>query len=527
METLYIEEDNRKTIIDIDKNICIGNTFYYDGRIEPLTREVLDVFRILFLSNNNIELPNEGKYKVLLDNVTGYKHYYLNGIENYTMFFLNNGEELNIYRVENIGLTDNGWRKEKPTMKEKIFKVGKKIIHTTCAGLLCVSLFLTMTNINVLFANPLAFNDLGPYPVLSLVTGINDYTVDDLVNKIMASDRLETEDQLYLANRDFFEDILPYVNRYTETKYEYSKKFNNIGIEVFKKNGNARGYYRPIVAPNTLYISEDSLEEEEFNDVISHEFVHLCQNCYRYNVLSEATAEIMSWEYFQDAELTTYSEAVYLVRKMMEVIGPEPILHYIIGGNFSYIADNIKPYLTTNEYLNFLDDLVMHTKGDLLYNEKRSKEKFASLSYLLDKVYEKKYGRKVEDDPVIPHLKDSNLVRYYFNSKKIKEEGSYLTTPIPIEIEMSLEEAVKKDYITIGQLDEEGNLVRISFRTYMNSKYDTSKGIMFIGNKLVSFRTYIGEDRKIHLKIAKNIPGPKTYLPSVQEKLADLSNKTK
>ncbi len=526
METIIIEEENRKTIIDINKKVLKGNTFYHDGRIEPITKEVLDVFNIIFLSNNNKTLPNEGEYKVILDNETGFKHYYLNGVESYIMFFLNNGEELTICKVENVRLTDNGWSKETLSTKEKIFKVGKKIIHTTCMGLLCTAMFLTTTNLLVVIDNPTAFNDLGPYPILSLITGVNDYTVDDLINKIYSSDRLDTEDQLYLANRDFLEDILPYVNRYTAAKFDYSRKFHNIGIKTFDHDDNMQGYYRPIIDANSLYVSNDCLTDKAFNNVLSHEFIHLCQGSYYYNVITEATAEILSWEYYDDASLTSYPDEVRLVKKMMEIIGSEPILHYIIGGNFSYIEKEIKPYLTANEYHTFLYDLQRPNRGSIGYSEEKNKEKYASLDFLLDKVYEKKFNRKVEDDPVIPYIGDKFLVRYYFNSKKIKEEGSYLITPIPVDTEMSLEEAVKKDYVMIAQQDDDGNFIEVSFEEYMNSTYDTSRNIIYIG-KQVSFRGYLGEDDKIHIVITRLIDGPKTPLSSVDEKIEELSNRTK
>ena len=93
MGKMIIDEPERRTYIVTDKRSLMGNTVYQDGRVEPLTNDILSIFQAFILSDNYKELPNEGKYNVKLDNKTGFKHYFLNGEESYIMFFLNNGED--------------------------------------------------------------------------------------------------------------------------------------------------------------------------------------------------------------------------------------------------------------------------------------------------------------------------------------------------------------------------------------------------------------------------------------------------
>ena len=522
MERILIEDENRNIIIDIQDKILKGCSFYNDGKVESLNKEDLNIFKEFILSKDQKVLPNEGEYKVVLDNKTGFKHYFLNGVESYIMFFLNNGEDGEVYKVENIGLTDNGWRKEEHLpLKEKIFRLGKKVVHTTCHGLMVVIMAVLLTNSIYVIDNPKILNDLGPIPILSIVTGSKNIEADDLIRKIRSSEYLETEDQLFLANKDFLEDILKYVNSSNYSKFEYSTKFNDISIKTFKPEKYRNGYYRPTDDPNSLYIAENCLTDNLFKNIISHEFVHLCQCALNYNVLTEATAEILSYEYFDDAVMTSYPNEVYLTKKLMEIIGPEPILYYVIGGNFDYISKAIKPYLTDKEYAVFLNDLSRPNRGDSGYNEEEIQKKFDSLDKLLDKVYENKYGISSSDDIAISLLKSGTaLTRYYFNERKIKEKGSYYTSLIVRKI--SLKEAMDKGYVYIWQQVDENTTQGVSYEEYMASTYDVTKEIYLTSYDQVS--VYIDEYNRLCIVLKEENRDKKVYIQTVEEKLAALEN---
>ena len=522
MERILIEDENRNIIIDIQDKVLKGCSFYHDGKIESLKKEDLNIFKEFILSKDQKVLPNEGEYKVVLDNKTGFKHYFLNGVESYIMFFLNNGEDGEVYKVENIGLTDNGWRKEEHlSFKEKIFRLGGKVVHATCHGLMYVIMVVLIANSFYVVSNPKIINDLGPIPILSIVTGSKDIEVNDLIKKIRSSEYLETEDQLFLANKDFLEDIVKYVNSSNYSKFEYSTKFNDISIKTFKPEKYRNGYYRPMVDPNSLYIADNCLTDKLFKNIISHEFIHLCQCAINYNVLTEATAEILSYEYFEDSSLTSYPQEVYLTKKLMEIIGPEPILYYVIGGNFDYISKAIKPYLTDKEYRVFLNDLSRPNRGDIGYNEEEVQKKFDSLDRLLDKVYENKYGISTSDDIAITLLKTSTtLTRYYFNERKIKKEGSYYTALTVKNI--SLKEAINKGYVYLWQQIDENTTKMVSYEEYMASTYDVNEKLYATTNGIASVCT--NENDQLYVVVMEEDSDKRVYLQTLEEKLDALDN---
>jgi len=530
METIIIDELDRRTYIDIDRNTRMGNTFYNDGRIEPVTSDVLSVFQAFVLSKNNKELPNEGKYKVILDNETGFKHYFLNGEESYIMFFLNNGEDGRVYKdKKKKKIINDNYPEKVETLKEKIFNIGDTIVRCTCMGLLLVMMSLFMTNTLYVASNPHAYKDFGTFPIISYLTGNiqKTYDADELITRIRSSKVLETEDQLFLANKDFLEDIMPYVNASNDARFCYSKRFNNIHIEIHPHNENYIGYYMPTVA-NCLYVSEDiANDNQKYNNTLAHEFVHLCQSSNRYNLLIEATAEILSYEYYEDSPLTSYPDEVYLTRKLMEIIGPEPILHYVIGNNFTYIEKAMKPLLSKSEYHEFVSDLSRPNRGELFYNEEKVKAKFASLDRLLDKAYKSKYGMDSSEDKVLPYLRDPNLVRYYFNHRKINNDYSYLSLPIFYEEHLTLEEAHNEGYVYLIQTDDDGKIIPISYQDYMDSKYDFERPLEFCFPKPGNFRLYLGDDSRLHLAETKIIDEKKLPLPTIYEKFNEVDAITK
>ena len=526
METIIIDEIDKRTYINIDRKKVMGNTFYSNGRIEPITNQTFSIFKAFILSSNKRELPMEGKYKVFLDNNTGFKHYFLDGKENYTMLFLNNGESSGIPKkkdkktINNLlsrkGLSD---RVEK---LEKKFTIGQRIIHCTCRGLLNALLLVFLANSLIVVSNPYAYKDLGPYPAISYVTGVNKtYTADELIERIMSSKNLEREDQLYLANRDFLEDIMPYVNCSNLAKYEYSFKFNNISINVLPQNDDYIGIYFPFFGSSIINVTTDVIsDDQQYNDTVAHEFIHLCQTGLIFNVLTESTAELLSSEYFEDAYATVYNNDTYLVRKLMEMIGPKPILKYVISGDFSEIEKAVMPYLSFGDYLLFRTSLVRPTKGSIFYNKEIVDAKFDTLNSLLDKIYLAKYGKESSEDPVIPYLDEGNLVRYYFNKRKINKENSYRQISYFREEEISLEEACEKDFVTIILKGTETEKpIVISLEDYLNHKYDMDRGITIKKkNKLIK-DIYIDDEGKVRVKFFVPFETKKEYLPTIYENL--------
>ena len=69
MGRVIITDNKKKTVIDVSKDrVLTGCNFYYDGRVSAVTKKDFEIFNAFILSDDREELPNEGVYKVILDN---------------------------------------------------------------------------------------------------------------------------------------------------------------------------------------------------------------------------------------------------------------------------------------------------------------------------------------------------------------------------------------------------------------------------------------------------------------------------
>ncbi len=508
MNRVYIEDEGRNIIIDSKDRMCGGYSFYDDGRVEQLTnKEIFDIFKDFLLSEDNKKLPNEGKYKVYLDNKTGFKHYFHNGEESFIMFFLNNGEDATAYREEEkkekkeIVLNDST-AKPHETTKEKSFKIGKKIIRSTCMALLMTIVSAFTTNELMVFRNEdkathyLRKNDM--FPFFNYIIDNIGTSSDRLMGKINSSIYLEEDEKFFLANKEFLEDVTSYINTSGFAKSIFSYRFNDVFIDAYDNTDKEHDGYYSWDQPNALHIAEKYVKEKYTNprfwDILSHEYIHSCQVGNYFNIITEASAEIISYEYFDKSPTDSYSEEVYLIRKLMEVIGPEPIWRYNFVGSFDEIEKAVKPYLTELEYETFLYDLHRLNADDPEYDADEVKEKHESLNYLLDKIYEKKYGRPSSTDSVIPYLKKERIVRHYFNHRKMKECQSYVPISDRYDMEkIPIEDAVKRQLVYICQIDEDGNEEIVSWDEYLNSTYDVNRSLHFKTNTGINFTLVLNE----------------------------------
>ena len=465
MNRIVITDDYKHTVLDVGSKSIKGCSFYYDGRVTPVNNDIFKVFNAFLLSKDNKRLPDEGKYRVMLDNKTGFKHYFVGDQEDFVMFYKNNGA----YAISYLFNDDDTDYDDSYEYGEKRFKVGRKIIRAGCGTLLSV----------ILFSSAIAFNTTylylrGKMPrVPSLEKTIEfiafkhvDITADDLIAKIQASTNLDDTEKEVLANRDFLEFILPYANKSKYTQFAFQDKFNNIGIKTFSGSSKFAGYYIPW-DPNSLYISEECINSDDkdyFKKVLFHEFAHLCQCDVKYNLLCEALAEQVVE--FTDYDIITYPENRYLVSKMMEIVGIDPIVLYVETGDERIITREFGPYLSEAELKVFLNALYY---DETISNEEIMR-KFKQCDVLLDKIYENKFGISVEEDPVIPYLKDETLVRYYFNKKKANHNGSYITRDkfSVSDVTMRLDIAINKYHISVYVKDKVGNVWGISLADYVN-----------------------------------------------------------
>ena len=251
---------------------------------------------------------------------------------------------------------------------------------------------------------------------------ITKLTVDDVEEKIKTSTNLEDNEKEYLCNDDYLEDILPYINKSLVSRTYINNNIDNLGIKSYGKEDIeyevADGYYTN-VDPQALYVKDYSgLEYRE--DTVSHEFIHLCQVPVERNIIKEACAEIISYEYFDDTRMDAYNREVTLVKSLMEIIGPEPIWHYNFTGDFSKIENEVRPYLSDDDYKIFIK---------MLGYEKDESERsslYMKLSGVMEKLYKNKYGEEICKNEILDAIRHYKQVcRYYFNEDHINEEESY------------------------------------------------------------------------------------------------------
>ena len=322
-----------------------------------------------------------------------------------------------------------------------------------------------------------------------------ELTSNDLENYIKTSNSLSIEEKEYLYNSDFFKDVLSTINTSEYMKREYLRRFMNIDIKSFAYDNIRNGFYNPN-EPNCLYVAEYNDLNTSTKDTIAHEFVHLCQyHPSKYNFLIEATAEIISNEYFNSTSINAYLEEVKSLKVLMEIIGPEPIWNYVFTGDFSAIKKQVKPYLKDNEYKDFLLCLQIDTEDNIsrAIHTKR-------LNEILDILYFNKNNIDIKNDLVISltRYKQEVIVRNYFNQRIIDQSHSYYYN-------------LKSDCITLEEADKEGHILfyennnRISFQEYCSH----------VGNPNFSFLTFYGEikDNKFYYDSAEKI-----YLPTINER---------
>ena len=294
-----------------------------------------------------------------------------------------------------------------------------------------------------------------------------DVTIDSLKEKINSSKYLNKDEKDVLFNEDFFEDILPLVNKSNYSKAILKHRFTNINIKSYDgSNRGDKGYYEELCY-NTLNVADYSPEKiKELLDIISHEFIHMCQEFYEYPVLSEASAEILSFEYFH-CPIYAYTQEVFLVRKLMETIGSYPVLEYVINGNFKLIEENVKPYLTDRQYSTFLKCL----KKTSPYLNENEKGNLNILDFMIDLIYRNKYNEEPYSNEGIKSLSAKSSSRYYFNKRKMTQELSYYVMPREV---MPLKEAIEKNYIVFYTLLPDNGYLMMTYDEVMEAKNDPS-----------------------------------------------------
>ena len=469
MENIRIHNKNYDIVLFLDKNIIFGYKFNKDNTIEKINSNVLKYFDFLICSSDFKVLPNEDDYKVVLDIETGFKHYFKGSSEDYEMFFKNNGKVVCSYQND----------KQNNVLKNitKIFAIGSTSIALSLSSFLLVEIYKNnhfknnyVSRQEIAVENKITADELTQDQLIAKVTS-NDITIEDVKSLIYGSKELKQEEKELLYNEDLISDVLKTINTSNLLKYDLISSLKNINIESYFDE-SFQGYYDPST-PNVLFIRNYDELTPNTKDTISHEEIHLFQYHFcDYELLKEATAEIISDEYFNDSNIDTYDEQVVITKKLMEIIGPDPIWNYCFTGDFSQIENNVKPYLDDKLYAEFIICL------NYDYNENDNNlAKFDKLNSILNVLYNNKYNHDIKNDEVISLLSNEqiNLKRYYFNKNYINKESSYYEEDNNVNsIVMTVNQAIFNEFIFI---DEEIKEYISPSEIYNYLKNNNNKGL--------------------------------------------------
>ena len=330
----------------------------------------------------------------------------------------------------------------------------------------------------------------------SKIEFIREINLEDLKQLIFSSSFLNEEEKKYLYNEDFLNDILPFINEGILRKLKYQNHLTDMSIDNYTIDdygSNYLGYYTT-GNPNTLYIRNYD-DFKNHKDTLAHEFIHLCQELGCYNLITEACAEIISREYFEDADIDVYTSQVKLVKILMEIIGAEPIWIYNFTGDFQPIEDAVKPYFSSEDYYEFLSCLSFESNDD-----KNNLVKFERLDELLSILYKNMYDDDIKNNEVISVIKDSSaiLTRYYFNPRLINQENSFYYRRTDVEYgQIDYETAMERNLFYACAIKHEPVTYEEAMDELANGTHNLRRDIDFKANDIILYRSIVGSNETI------------------------------
>ncbi len=390
MYDILIENGKKESFIKIVNGMLQGFNVV-DGIVSNITEEELNIVNGLKLSENKTYIGKEMEYDVYLDNTSGLKHFFKDGIEDVQKFCKENGSDALLYELEEDKKITSF------SAKAYKFKLKKDIV--------CI---LATIGIAFLFEQGLE-NIVYNYQL----EHAEPITYDKISTLIETSKKLTEEEKMTFQNEKLLNDIIPYYNG-TNMDFIATKCFHNLHYKYYEKriseNGNIiLGYYSRL-EPNELNIQENLAPEEDYNTKW-HEYIHLLQARTNYLYLKETCAEIISNEYY-DAPINSYEKGVINTKILLEIVGPEPIWKLNFSGDDTELVSIISGNLEPEKAQNLLE---------LLKKSPNSQENInGEVRTLLEELYFNIHHTDMNENIYIRNITAETLIdRYYFNSDKI------------------------------------------------------------------------------------------------------------
>lgn len=429
MFDIIIRNGKKDSYIKLNGNKLEGFNVL-NGDTSPLTEEEVNTINLLKLSEDKSYLGQDNGYDIYVDNVSGLKHYFKDGKEDFEATWANNGEDGLIYKGDKL----NKSQVKKISLKSKTL-----LISSVSFLIISVSNFaLNVQADDVNKGNDISYETEVTKP--NYTDNIEYYapvTALQIEKYVEENDNLTTEEKEIYGNKKLLEDIVPYYEN-TNMNVLIPLKFDGLQTEYFyampEENGNfTAAYYDPLI-PNRIFVNtyvditqpNKILEylnnkSKDFYDRKAHDYIHLLQLSFEYMYITEASAEIISCEYDDECINVSYIEPVKNTKILMEMIGPEPIWKLNFSGDDTDLVNTIRAYLDEEKASKLIS----------LLKENPSETKIENLDLnitdLLSQMYTNMYGEDIRTNPFIDCLLGNGEMhgRYYFNSDLIETEIPY------------------------------------------------------------------------------------------------------
>ena len=414
-----IKINNTKIYIDKHKNLI--SYYYENGNKKIINNDLIILLIKELVTCHHKKFLYQDEYEVYLDEQTGYKHFYKDGKENYTIFFYENGYDAILYK-------ENSNQSNFKTFTVK----GTKI---------CISIILLLTVINGIKSNIVQNPEKIVSPQIEY-TQENELTVDSSFFKdfILNSENLTKEEKQLLINNQFFKDLseTPITS---SRKSSLEEKFNNITIKTGtegRPSPNVLGWYIDLF-PNTIHVVD-----ENDNNTKIHEFIHLTQEFTEYSYIREACADLISLEYYGIEDSLTYNDAATRIQFLMELIGPEIIWNLNFNGDETSFENKIYELLPEESAIKLLQ-LFKQNPANITV------EKYQEQNKEIDKYLYQIYNTLTnENNPLNTIQEETGITFDTFNSNQTYFNHSNNEYSFSFSKIITLEEAKQKGLVNIS-----------------------------------------------------------------------------
>lgn len=413
-----------------------------------------EIKKSLFFNENCYKLINYKEYEIFFDPYTKFKHYLKDGKEDFELFFKYNGQDAIEYNGKNFF----------PTIV-KIFVVGSICL------ILSNSFFYKDFKVIQEYKN---YRDIEYIEIGEL--NYSESTINSILNHINNSPNLSDSDKNLLCNEDLFTTISSY---YGENTNDILIRLKNITVnestneedQYFAKNQNVMGYYSPL-EPNVINIRAN-LDDYSRDHTLIHEFIHLLQNKNsKYPFFSETVAELITDEIF-GYHTSGYNKSVNVLKRLIDVIGPVPILKGCFGYDYTMLENILADNLSMNEYKELTRDLFTITPDNISSAQLLKIEKYIHKIHFnitgknfkedADILYNCVYGEIVCDTYDFPEL--LHRKKTYLTTSKMEDEEVFY-----VELEYNNNKEKLIELGLIQEVDVYQIYKKLSYEEYINLK---------------------------------------------------------